>query len=147
MSEHNDDRKLEDLGGNASSELGRYIEKIEKLEEEKAAIGEDIKSVYAEAAGNDIDKKALRQIIKERRADLDKTLTLRGVIETYRRALSNLQGTLGDWARSYRSRAAKQKLQDAATEYREGNSALIEFLKRDKPDSEPKDGDAGEARP
>jgi uncharacterized protein (UPF0335 family) len=120
--EHDDNP---DIGGNAAKQFATYIERIERLTAERKAIGEDIKSVFAEAASCGVDKKALRQIIKNREADLDKTITLRAVTETYMRALSNLQGELGDWARSWRSNAAKRTFDPVKQDYANPNLDAI----------------------
>lgn len=52
-------------------EIKEYIERIERLEQEKKDIQRDIKEVYAEAAAQGIDKKALKQVIKYRKMDPD----------------------------------------------------------------------------
>lgn len=52
-------------------EIKSYIERIERLEQEKKDIQRDIKEVYAEAAAQGIDKKALKQVIKYRKMDPD----------------------------------------------------------------------------
>lgn len=50
-------------------QLKSIVERIERLEEEKKAISDDIKDVYAEAAGSGFDKKALRAVIRIRKLD------------------------------------------------------------------------------
>jgi uncharacterized protein (UPF0335 family) len=55
----------------AKGQLKAIIERIEKLEEEKKAISDDIKDVYGEAKGNGFDVKALRTIIRMRKQDAD----------------------------------------------------------------------------
>jgi uncharacterized protein (UPF0335 family) len=52
------------IGGNAKEQLRSIIERVERLEEEKKTIGEDIRDVYAEAKGNGYDTKALRTIVR-----------------------------------------------------------------------------------
>ena len=59
------------LGGNASAQLKSIIERIERLEEEKAQTADDIRDVYAEAKGNGYDVKALRKIVQLRKMDAD----------------------------------------------------------------------------
>ena len=76
-----------DVGGIASDRLRSLIERIEKLEEEKAAISSDIRDVYAEAKSAGFDVKVMRVVIKLRKmnaADRDELETL---TDTYRRAL------------------------------------------------------------
>ncbi|MEA2757190.1 MAG: hypothetical protein QOJ54_3479 [Aliidongia sp.] len=79
-----------DVGGVAADQLRSIVERIERLEEEKKALQEDIKDVYAEAKGNGFDVKILRKIIsirKRDRAELDEEETL---LELYLRALGML---------------------------------------------------------
>ena len=52
------------------SHLRAFIERVEKLEEEKRAIADDIKEVYAEAKGNGFDPKVMRKIVSLRRMDI-----------------------------------------------------------------------------
>lgn len=59
------------LGNNANAQLRSVVERIEKLEEDKKAITEDIKEIYSEAKSNGYDVKALRAIIKMRKQDKD----------------------------------------------------------------------------
>lgn len=76
-----------EVGGIASDRLKSLIERIEKLEEEKAAISSDIRDVYAEAKSAGFDVKVMRVVIKLRKmnaADRDELETL---TDTYRRAL------------------------------------------------------------
>ena len=53
----------------AKDQLKAFVERIEKLEEEKKAISDDIRDVYAESKANGFDVKALRQIIKLRKQE------------------------------------------------------------------------------
>ena len=55
---------MPDVGGIAGAQLKSFIERIERLEDEKRALGEDIKEVYAEAKGSGFEPKIMRQIIK-----------------------------------------------------------------------------------
>lgn len=76
-----------EVGGIASDRLRSLIERIEKLEEEKAAISSDIRDVYAEAKSAGFDVKVMRVVVKLRKmnaADRDELETL---TDTYRRAL------------------------------------------------------------
>jgi uncharacterized protein (UPF0335 family) len=52
------------LGGNASAQLKSIIDRVERLEEEKAGLASDIRDVYAEAKGNGYDVKVLRKIVQ-----------------------------------------------------------------------------------
>jgi uncharacterized protein (UPF0335 family) len=78
------------VGGVAVDQLKSIIARIEKLEEEKTAIADDIKDVFAEAKGNGYDVKAIRQIIKLRKQDAQEREEEETVLETYMRALGML---------------------------------------------------------
>jgi len=66
------------------------VERIERLEEEKKAIADDIKDVYAEAKGNGYDVKALRTIIRLRKQDPNERAEAETILETYMQALGML---------------------------------------------------------
>lgn len=78
------------VGGVAVDQLKSIIARIEKLEEEKAAISDDIKDVFAEAKGNGYDVKAIRQIIKLRKMDAQEREEEETILDTYLRALGML---------------------------------------------------------
>lgn len=81
------DAKPSDVCGIAADRLRSLIERIERLEEEKAGIASDIRDIYAEAKGAGFDVKIMRAIIKLRKmnsADRDEQDNL---IEIYRNAL------------------------------------------------------------
>ncbi|HVV93133.1 MAG TPA: DUF2312 domain-containing protein [Hyphomicrobiales bacterium] len=71
----------------AKDQLVSIIERIEKLEEEKKAIGEDIKEVYAEAKGNGFDTKVLRRVVQIRRQDKAERQEQEAILEVYLEAL------------------------------------------------------------
>jgi uncharacterized protein (UPF0335 family) len=76
----------------AKDQLKAFVERIERLEEDKKAIGGDIKDVYAEAKGNGFDVKALRHIIALRRLDVDERREQQAIVDTYMAALGMLVG-------------------------------------------------------
>lgn len=78
------------VGGIAVDQLRTIIERIEKLEEEKAAIATDIKDVFAEAKGNGFDVKGIRAILKLRKIDASERDEQETILDTYRRALGML---------------------------------------------------------
>ncbi len=78
---------MPDVGGIAGERLKSFIERIERLEEEKRALAEDIKEVFAEAKGVGFDIKIMRQIIKIRRLDQDDLDEQEALLDTYKRAL------------------------------------------------------------
>lgn len=84
---------LTEPGHNVNAQLRSIVERIERLEDEKRAIGEDVKDVYTEAKGNGFDVKALRTIIKMRREDAQKRAEQESIVETYMAALGMLADT------------------------------------------------------
>ena len=78
------------IGDNSGERLRSFIERIEKLEEEKRAISDDIKDVYSEAKGTGFDAKALRKIVAMRRMDADKRAEEEAILETYMASLGML---------------------------------------------------------
>jgi uncharacterized protein (UPF0335 family) len=71
----------------AAGQLRALIERVERLEEEKSTIAEDIKEVYAEAKGTGFDTKAMRQIIRERKKDRAELEEFEAIVDLYRSAL------------------------------------------------------------
>ena len=67
--------------------LRAFLERIERLEEEKRAISDDIKEVFAEAKGTGYDVKIMRKIISLRRMDRDKRREEEEILELYLAAL------------------------------------------------------------
>ena len=71
----------------AQDQIRAFIERIERLEEEKASIAGDIKEVYAEAKGNGFDTKVLRKIVSIRKQDHNERLEQEALLELYMTAL------------------------------------------------------------
>lgn len=67
----------------AADQLRAFIERVERLEEEKAAISTDIKEIYAEAKGNGFDTKILRKIVNIRKQDENERAEQEAVLDTY----------------------------------------------------------------
>ena len=76
------------VGGIAGRQLKSFIERIERLEDEKRALGEDIKEVYAEAKSSGFEPKIMRQIIKIRRMDKEEHDEQETLLDLYKRALN-----------------------------------------------------------
>ena len=74
-------------GGISSERLRSFIKRIEKLEEDKAAVGEDLKEVYAEAKGTGFDIKIIRKIISIRKMEVEKRREQEELMELYKAAL------------------------------------------------------------
>lgn len=75
------------MTNDSDDRLRLLIERIERLEEEKKGISEDIKDVYGEAAAVGYDKKILRQVIKLRKLRDDERAEMEAVLEAYMAAL------------------------------------------------------------
>jgi len=71
----------------AVDQLRSIIERIERLEEEKAALSEDIKEVYAEAKGNGFDAKTLRTVVRLRKQDSSERAEAEALLDLYLNAL------------------------------------------------------------
>ena len=71
----------------AKDQLKSVVERIERLEEEKKTIADDIKDVYAEAKANGFDSKILRKIVSLRKQDANERREQEEILETYLRAL------------------------------------------------------------
>jgi len=74
----------------AKDQLKAFVERVERLEEEKKAIADDIRDVFAEAKGTGFDVKALRTIIKLRKQDVEQRKEQEAILETYMHALGML---------------------------------------------------------
>ncbi len=74
-------------GGVAGERLRTFVERVERLEEERAAITADIREVYAEAKGAGFDTKVVRQIVRLRRMDAAQRQEEEALLVTYQRAL------------------------------------------------------------
>ncbi len=78
---------MADIGGVAADRLRSFVERIERLEEEKQALAADIREVYGEAKGTGFDVKVLRQIIRLRKMDDGDRSEMEEILSVYRRAL------------------------------------------------------------
>ncbi len=76
-----------EVGGVAGTKLKSYVERIERLEEEKAALAADIREVFAEAKGNGFDTKIMRQVIRLRKMETNDRQEQEHLLELYLRAL------------------------------------------------------------
>lgn len=74
----------------AKDQLKAFVERVERLEEEKKTIADDIRDVYAEAKANGFDVPALRTIVRLRKQDVDKRREQEAILETYMHALGML---------------------------------------------------------
>lgn len=71
----------------AKDQLLSVIERIERLEEEKKGVSDDIKDVYAEAKANGFDTKVLRKIVQLRKQDANERQEMEAILDLYMSAL------------------------------------------------------------
>lgn len=81
------DNRGHNSGGITADQLQSYIERIEKLEEEKAALMADIKEVYDEAKAEGFDTKIMRQVIRLRKMDHQDRKEQEQLLDVYKNAL------------------------------------------------------------
>ena len=77
-------------GGVASGQLRAFIERIERLEEEKKTIADDVKEVYGEAKSMGYDAKIMRKVVALRKLDQNERMEQEAVLDTYLAALGML---------------------------------------------------------
>ena len=80
----------------AADQLKSFVERIERLEEEKKALSDDIKDVYGEAKANGFDVKILRQVVSLRKQDADERQEQQTILDLYLAALGMLPGREGE---------------------------------------------------
>ena len=76
-----------DIGGVSGKRLRGYLDRIERLEEEKKGIADDIKDIYAEAKGVGFDAKILRKVYTLRKMNTDKRREEEELLELYKAAV------------------------------------------------------------
>ena len=81
---------MSDVGGISGARLKSFIERAERLDEERRALAADLKEVFAEAKSAGFDVKIMRKIIAERRRDKDAVDEEQALLDVYRRALGML---------------------------------------------------------
>ena len=74
-------------GGVAAERLKSFIERIERLEEEKAALTSDIREIYSEAKGTGFDTKVMRQIVRLRKMEEADRQEMQAILDPYKKAL------------------------------------------------------------
>jgi uncharacterized protein (UPF0335 family) len=78
---------MAEAGGVAAGQLRSFVERIERLEEEKKGIADDIRDVYAEAKGNGFDTKIMRRVISLRKKDTAERQEEEAILDLYLHAL------------------------------------------------------------
>lgn len=114
------------FGGQSAEHLKQFIERIERLEEEKKTTAEYIKEVFAEAKGTGFDVKTMREIIKLRKKDYSDLEEAEYLLDTYKRAMgmlpqldlfeeqktSNMETILSDMSRATKDMVQLKKAGD-----------------------------------
>jgi uncharacterized protein (UPF0335 family) len=85
-----DSSSIDVLNGAAQTQLKTIVERIERLEEDKAAVSADLKEVYLEAKGNGFDVKILRKVIRLRKQDKAKRQEEDALLDLYLSAIGGL---------------------------------------------------------
>ncbi len=80
---------MADVGGVAADRLRSFVERIERLEEEKVALSADIREVYSEAKGAGFDIKVMRHLIRLRKMDKSDRTEMEAILDVYERALDS----------------------------------------------------------
>lgn len=83
-----------DIGGVTGEQLQQYIDRIERLEEEKSELGQDIRDIYLEAKSHGFDPKIMRQIVRLRKMDQNELDEEEAMIHLYKQALGMLPTTV-----------------------------------------------------
>ena len=78
---------MADVGGVTGDRLRTIIERIERLEEEKKALSDDVREVFSEATGAGFDVKVIRQVVRLRKMDATDRSEMEQVLDVYKRAL------------------------------------------------------------
>ncbi len=83
-----------EIAGIAGDVLGQFVDRIERLEEEKAELGQDIRDIYLEAKGNGFDPKIMRQIVVLRKKDRHEVDEEETLLQLYKQALGMAPPTI-----------------------------------------------------
>lgn len=78
---------MPDVGGVAAEQLRSFVERIERLEDEKKALSDDIRDVYAQAKGSGFELKVLRQVVRLRKMNSADRQAEETLLDVYKRAL------------------------------------------------------------
>lgn len=77
----------------SKDQLNAFVERIERLEEDKAGVSEDIRELYGEAKAMGFDTKVLRQVVKIRKMDQDDRREQEEILDLYMHALGMIPGS------------------------------------------------------
>lgn len=85
---------MSDIGGVAGDQLRTIVERVERLEEEKQAIADDIKEVYGEAKANGFDTKILRKVVSLRKVEAAERQEQEAILDLYMAALGMIPSSM-----------------------------------------------------
>jgi len=130
----------------AQDQLRAFVERIERLAEEKQAIADDIKEVYAEAKGNGFDTKVLRQLIRLRKMDRAERLEQEAVLDLYMAALGMIDAPAEDEPEADTPEAgeAVERLRDLVD--RDGGSVTLQVPGHEPVTIGPRPGKGAQAK-
>ena len=83
-----------EIAGIAGGELSQFIDRIERIEEEKSELSQDIRDIYLEAKGNGFDPKIMRQIVVLRKKDRREVDEEETILQIYKQALGMVPTSL-----------------------------------------------------
>lgn len=89
---------MSQVGGVSSAQLRSFIERIERLEEEKMEIGEQVREVFSEAKGSGFDIKIIRQVLKIRKMEVQERMEQEELLDLYLAALGMTSGVAEETA-------------------------------------------------
>lgn len=81
------DDETQDVSGVAGKRLKSFLDRVERLEEEKKALADDIKDIYAEAKGVGFDPKTMRKLVRLRKMETEKRREEEELLELYKAAI------------------------------------------------------------
>ncbi|HPQ50724.1 MAG: DUF2312 domain-containing protein [Alphaproteobacteria bacterium] len=84
--DHSED-ETHDIGGVAGKRLKSFLDRVERLEEEKKALADDIKDIYAEAKGVGFDPKIMRKLVRLQKMETEKRREEEELLELYKAAI------------------------------------------------------------
>lgn len=87
---------MSDIGGVAGDQLRTIVERVERLEEEKKTIAEDIKEVYGEAKANGFDTKILRKVVSLRKVEAAERQEQEAILDLYMAALGMVPSSMDE---------------------------------------------------
>ena len=86
---------MSDVGGVSSAQLKSFVERIERLEDEKTAVAEQVREVFGEAKGTGFDVKVIRQVLKIRKMETQGRLEQEELLDLYLAALGMASSSEG----------------------------------------------------